>query len=90
VHHLSAKIPNYHLHAAHEQQPLFADTAVVTIRSSVNCFRLKLWDEERGCLVRFPRSALVEYEHGRAERERVPVAESLLLHQPAVDPRSVP
>jgi acyl-lipid omega-6 desaturase (Delta-12 desaturase) len=59
VHHLSAKIPNYHLRAAHEQQPMFARTPVVTLRSSVAALRLKLWDEERGCLVRYPaRSAL--------------------------------
>jgi omega-6 fatty acid desaturase (delta-12 desaturase) len=54
VHHLSAKIPNYHLRAAHEQQPMFAHTPVVTLRSSIDALRLKLWDEERGCLVRFP------------------------------------
>jgi acyl-lipid omega-6 desaturase (Delta-12 desaturase) len=54
VHHLSAKIPNYNLRAAHEEQPLFASTPVVTIRSSIDAFRLKLWDEERGALVRFP------------------------------------
>jgi len=51
VHHLSAKIPNYNLRAAHSEQPLFASTPVVTIRSSVAAFRLKLWDEEAGTLV---------------------------------------
>ena len=50
VHHLSARIPNYHLRAAHEE-PLFASTPVVTVRSSVHALRLKLWDEERGSLV---------------------------------------
>ena len=54
VHHLSAKIPNYRLRAAHEEQPMFARTPVVTVRSSVDALRLKLWDEERGCLVRYP------------------------------------
>jgi acyl-lipid omega-6 desaturase (Delta-12 desaturase) len=54
VHHLSARIPNYHLRAAHEEQPMFAATPVVTLRSSVAALRLKLWDEERGSLVRFP------------------------------------
>ena len=54
VHHLSAKIPNYNLRAAHEEQPMFARTPVVTIRSSIQALRLKLWDEERGCLVRYP------------------------------------
>jgi omega-6 fatty acid desaturase (delta-12 desaturase) len=54
VHHLSAKIPNYHLRAAHEEQAMFKSTPVVTVRSSIGALRLKLWDEERGCLVRFP------------------------------------
>ncbi len=54
VHHLSAKIPNYRLRAAHEEQPMFARTPVVTIRSGIAALRLKLWDEERRSLVRFP------------------------------------
>ena len=53
VHHLSARIPNYRLRAAHEQQPLFAQTPVVTPRSSIAALRLKLWDEDAGRLVRF-------------------------------------
>jgi omega-6 fatty acid desaturase (delta-12 desaturase) len=55
VHHLSAKIPNYRLRAAHEEQPIFAATPVVTISGSIDALRLKLWDESRGCLVRFPK-----------------------------------
>jgi omega-6 fatty acid desaturase (delta-12 desaturase) len=54
VHHLSARIPNYRLRTAHEEQPMFARTPVVTIRGSIAAMRLKLWDEERGSLVRFP------------------------------------
>jgi acyl-lipid omega-6 desaturase (Delta-12 desaturase) len=53
VHHLSAKIPNYRLRAAHREQPMFSHTPVVTLRSSLACFRLKLWDEESESLVRF-------------------------------------
>jgi hypothetical protein len=26
----------------------------VTVRSSIDALRLKLWDEQRGCLVRYP------------------------------------
>ena len=54
VHHLSARIPNYRLRAAHEEQPLFARTPVVTLLGSIAAFRLKLWDEERGSLVGLP------------------------------------
>jgi len=57
VHHLSARIPNYNLRAAHEQQPLFAHTPVVTLRSGLAGLRLKLWDERRGRLVPFSPAA---------------------------------
>jgi len=33
---------------------MFAHTPVVTVRSSIEALRLKLWDEERGALVRLP------------------------------------
>jgi acyl-lipid omega-6 desaturase (Delta-12 desaturase) len=55
VHHLSARIPNYHLRAAHEEQAMFAATPVITVRSGLAALRLKLWDEEAGRLVPFPR-----------------------------------
>jgi omega-6 fatty acid desaturase (delta-12 desaturase) len=54
VHHLSAKIPNYRLRAAHESHPMFRRTPVVTLRSSVGTFRLKLWNTESESLVPFP------------------------------------
>jgi acyl-lipid omega-6 desaturase (Delta-12 desaturase) len=54
VHHLSAKIPNYHLRAAHESHPMFRSTPVVTLRTSIEAFRMKLWDTERESLVPFP------------------------------------
>jgi omega-6 fatty acid desaturase (delta-12 desaturase) len=53
VHHLSAKIPNYNLRAAHESHPMFKRTPVVTMRSSIAAFRLKLWDTESESLVPF-------------------------------------
>jgi omega-6 fatty acid desaturase (delta-12 desaturase) len=58
VHHLSAKIPNYHLRAAHEAHPLFSHTPVVTVRAGFAALRLKLWDEARGRLVPFPAGRL--------------------------------
>jgi omega-6 fatty acid desaturase (delta-12 desaturase) len=54
VHHLSARIPNYRLRQAHEEQPIFARTPVVTLGSSIAALRLKLWDEETGSLVGYP------------------------------------
>src|SRR3954454_372446 len=58
VHHLSAKIPNYRLRQAHDSHPMFRRTPVVTLRSSLRAFRLKLWDTEAQRLVPFPSRAL--------------------------------
>ena len=54
VHHLSARIPNYRLRAAHEEQAIFRQTPVVSITSGIKSLRLKLWDEDRGALTPFP------------------------------------
>jgi acyl-lipid omega-6 desaturase (Delta-12 desaturase) len=64
VHHLSAKIPNYNLRAAHESHPMFRGTPVVTLRSSIRTFNLKLWDTESESLVPFPSRA----RSGRRDR----------------------
>jgi omega-6 fatty acid desaturase (delta-12 desaturase) len=72
VHHLSAKIPNYRLRAAHEQQPMFAQTPVVTIRNSLAALRLKLWDEESGALVRYPRPNRSARSRARATTSSAP------------------
>jgi omega-6 fatty acid desaturase (delta-12 desaturase) len=53
VHHLSAKIPNYNLRAAHENHPMFRRTPIVTLRNSIRTFRLKVWDTETESLVPF-------------------------------------
>jgi omega-6 fatty acid desaturase (delta-12 desaturase) len=53
LHHLSPRIPNYLLRRAHEENPLFHRVRVLTLRESVKTFSLKLWDEERGRLIRW-------------------------------------
>jgi omega-6 fatty acid desaturase (delta-12 desaturase) len=58
VHHLSAKIPNYNLRAAHESHPMFRRTPIVTLRTSIAPFRLKLWDTDSESLVPFPKRRL--------------------------------
>jgi len=66
VHHLSAKIPNYRRRAAHEEQPIFMHTPVITLRSGTSAFRLKLWNEERGRLVGYPARRAPRMIHSRA------------------------
>jgi omega-6 fatty acid desaturase (delta-12 desaturase) len=53
VHHLSARVPNYHLQRAHDDNPIFHDVPVVTLWQGLRAPRLKLWDEDRRRLVGF-------------------------------------
>jgi len=53
IHHLSPKIPNYHLERCHVENPLFQQAVVLTLRSSFNSIFLTLWDEEAKKLISF-------------------------------------
>lgn len=55
VHHLSARIPNYRLQEALESIPELRRVTTLTLRESLRCVRLALWDERERKLVRFPR-----------------------------------
>lgn len=51
VHHLAPRIPNYHLRAAHEALPAIPGLHRLSLRDSLRCARLKLWDEAQACMV---------------------------------------
>jgi omega-6 fatty acid desaturase (delta-12 desaturase) len=51
VHHLSARVPNYHLQAAHDASPVFHGVPTLTLWDGVKAARLKLWDEDARRLV---------------------------------------
>ena len=53
VHHLSARIPNYNLRRAHEENPIFHDVPTLSLWDGVRAVGLKLWDEDRGRMVTF-------------------------------------
>jgi omega-6 fatty acid desaturase (delta-12 desaturase) len=53
VHHLSAKVPNYHLQGAHDANPVFHDVPTLTLWDGLRAVRFKLIDEESGRLVGF-------------------------------------
>lgn len=53
VHHLSARIPNYNLQRAHDENPIFHDVPTLSLRDGLRAVRLKLWDEDRGRLITF-------------------------------------
>jgi|KBSMisStandDraft_5_1062788.scaffolds.fasta_scaffold04860_7 omega-6 fatty acid desaturase (delta-12 desaturase) len=69
VHHLCSRVPNYRLQACLAAAPELAGIAkVITLRESLRCWRLALWDEQRGRLVGFrevePRLACQEVLEG--------------------------
>jgi omega-6 fatty acid desaturase (delta-12 desaturase) len=53
VHHLSARIPNYNLQRAHDENPMFHDVPTLSLWDGMRAARLKLWDEQRGRMVTF-------------------------------------
>ncbi|MBV8940343.1 MAG: fatty acid desaturase [Solirubrobacterales bacterium] len=53
VHHLNARIPNYNLQRAHDENRFFHDVPPLSLWDGLRTVRLKLWDEERGRLVTF-------------------------------------
>jgi len=51
IHHLSPRIPNYHLEKCHKAEPLFQSVKPVTLFSSLKSFTFHLWDEQHCKLV---------------------------------------
>ncbi len=62
IHHLSSRIPNYHLEKCHKAEPLFQTVKPITLFGSFKSFTFRLWDEQR--------RTLVGYGHLRALRKQ--------------------
>lgn len=62
IHHLSSRIPNYHLEKAHKAEPMFQTVKPVTLFGSLKSFTYRLWDEKR--------RKLVGYRHLRTLRKQ--------------------
>jgi omega-6 fatty acid desaturase (delta-12 desaturase) len=70
VHHLSARIPNYNLQRAHDENPIFHGVPTLSVWDGLRAVRLKLWDEDRGRLVTFAEARRL----GRSPSRRWPTA----------------
>jgi acyl-lipid omega-6 desaturase (Delta-12 desaturase) len=53
VHHLSARIPNYNLQRAHDENSLFHNVPTLSLADGIRTVRLKLYDEQRKQMVTF-------------------------------------
>jgi omega-6 fatty acid desaturase (delta-12 desaturase) len=72
VHHLNARIPNYNLQAAHDDNPIFHSVPTLTMWDGLRATRLKLWDEDARRLVGW-REAAASFRAAAARRPE-PVA----------------
>jgi omega-6 fatty acid desaturase (delta-12 desaturase) len=69
IHHLSARIPNYHLEKCHKAEPLFQAVKPITLFSSLKSFTFRLWDEQHRRLVGYGHLRTVRAEQKRASRQ---------------------
>jgi acyl-lipid omega-6 desaturase (Delta-12 desaturase) len=53
VHHLSARIPNYNLQRAHDENAIFHEVPTLSLGDGLRAVRLKLWDEKGRRMVTF-------------------------------------
>ena len=67
VHHLNARVPNYNLQRAHDQNPIFHGVPTLSLWDGLRAVRLKLWDEDGGRLVTFAQA-----NAGRGPTHRTP------------------
>jgi omega-6 fatty acid desaturase (delta-12 desaturase) len=70
IHHLSSRIPNYHLESCHESHPLFQTVKPVTLFSSFKSFSFRLWDEQRRRLVGYRDLRVLRHEYSRLARTK--------------------
>jgi acyl-lipid omega-6 desaturase (Delta-12 desaturase) len=64
VHHLSARIPNYNLQRAHDENPIFHGVPELSLLDGLRAVRLKLYDQQQGRMVTFAQA--------RRETRRIP------------------
>ncbi|MCY8977512.1 fatty acid desaturase DesE [Bacillus atrophaeus] len=53
VHHLSPKVPNYKLEEAHENHEPLQNVPTITLKTSLQSLKFRLWDEEKKQFVTF-------------------------------------
>ncbi|MGQ8337195.1 fatty acid desaturase [Sunxiuqinia sp. A32] len=53
IHHINARIPNYHLEKCYKDIPIFQQVKPVTFRISLKSLKLRLWDEKKQKLVAY-------------------------------------
>lgn len=63
VHHLNARIPNYNLQRAHDENMIFQQVPTLSLMDGMRAVRLKLWDEDSSRLVSFAQARPTNASH---------------------------
>jgi acyl-lipid omega-6 desaturase (Delta-12 desaturase) len=79
IHHLSARIPNYNLKRAHDENPVFQAVPTLSLWDGLRAVRLKLWDEDEGKLVTF---AQARSSAGASRVIERPDSDGVISHAP--------
>jgi omega-6 fatty acid desaturase (delta-12 desaturase) len=79
VHHLSPRVPNYNLEKAHNATPPLQKATTITISTSLNSLRYRLWDENNKTFVSFKD---VKQYLSKADSLTQPVKEELKSRKP--------
>lgn len=53
IHHLSPRVPNYYLETVHNQNPRLQDVKTITLRTSLESLRFRIWNEQSKKFVGF-------------------------------------
>ncbi len=70
IHHLSPRIPNYHLQKCHEADPVFLQVPPITLLASLKSLAFRLLDEPAGKLVGYARAREVRDERKQRQHAR--------------------
>lgn len=76
VHHLSPRVPNYLLEHAHDQSEPLQNVPTITLKTSLESMKFRLWDEETKAFVTFR-------EAREAKKMNVPVIKGDILKKNA-------
>ncbi|MDN4072886.1 fatty acid desaturase [Fictibacillus terranigra] len=71
IHHLSPRVPNYHLEDVHNIDSTFQNVQTITLTSSVRSLGFRLWDEESRTFVSFKGIQRIEAKKNNARAARL-------------------
>jgi acyl-lipid omega-6 desaturase (Delta-12 desaturase) len=69
VHHLSPRVPNYHLEKAHEASVPLQKATTITLATSLKSLKYRLWDEEGKRFVTFKEAKKISAGPARSKQE---------------------